>query len=389
MTPRLRRSLFAFALAAGASAVPAQAPAGEPGAAAGWSPQRVAPLLARAPLPGGCVARTRGGAVEFQQPFGYADVAQRRPYTADTWQPIGSVSKTVIGLSLAQAAERGLVRLDAPLSMLLGWPVVNPAHRGVPITLRQLARHTSGIVDSEAGYQQAAYERGRDRPRQALGDYLAAYLRPGGRLYQRAHYADAAPGARFQYSNVGSALAAHALERASGQPFERFSTEQVLVPLGLHDSAWFMPASRQPQRATLYSAERQPLPPFVLATYPDGGLRSTCGDLTRLLQGWAAALDDRAPPPLTAGAMRAAMAPQFAPGQAPPGLSAREPNQGLFFAIRKDGSVGHTGSDDGVSVFLFLDPATRVGRLLMTNIDIAADPQLPPVVAAIWQALGD
>ena len=46
------------------------------------------------------------------------------------------------------------------------------------------------------------------RPRQALPDYLDAYLRPGGRLYQRSHFAPAAPGARFQYSNVGSALAA-------------------------------------------------------------------------------------------------------------------------------------------------------------------------------------
>lgn len=358
---------------------------------ASWSPQRVTPLLARAPLPGGCVARTRGSAVEFQQAFGHADVVAQRPYTVDTWQPVGSVSKTVIGLALAQAAERGLVQLDAPVSPLVGWPVVNPAHPATPITLRQLGQHTSGIADSEAGYQVAAYERGRERPRQALGDYLAAYLRPGGRLYQRAHYSDAAPGTRFEYSNVGAALAAFALERASGQSFERFSTEQVLAPLGLRDSAWFMPATPQVQAraATLYSPERRHLPPFVLATYPDGGLRSTCGDLTRLLQAWAAALDGQAPAPLSAAAMRSAMAPQFAPGHAPPGLSAREPNQGLFFAIRKDGSVGHTGSDDGVSVFLFLDPATRVGRLFMTHVDIAANASLPPVAAAIWQALGD
>ena len=51
--------------------------------------------------------------------------------------------------------------------------------------------------------------------------------------------------------------------------------------------------------------------------------------------------------------------------------------------------MGHTGSDDGVTVFLFLDPATRVGRLFMTNIDISTDPALPPLAAALWQALGD
>ena len=355
-------------------------------------PQRLAALLAHAPLPGGCVARTRGTAVEWQQAFGYADVAQRRPYTVDTWQPVGSVSKTVIGMTLAQAAERGVVDLDAPVARYLGWPLRHPAFPAVPVTLRQLATHTSGIVDSEAGYQEAAYERGRTDPqraRQSLAGYLAAYLRPGGRLYQPAHFGPAAPGERFQYSNVGSALAAHALARAAGQPFEVLSTTQVLQPLGLRHSGWFMPADRRADRATLYTGDRQPVPPYVLATFPDGGLRSTCGDLTRLLQAWAGALDGQAPAPLTATALQAAMTPQFAPGRTPPGLSAREPNQGLFFAQRQDGSVGHTGSDDGVTVFLFLDPVTRVGRLFMTNIDIGADPALPPVAAALWRALGD
>lgn len=354
--------------------------------------EKLAALVARAPLPGGCVARTRGPVVEMQQAFGYADVAQRRPYTVDTWQPVGSVSKTVIGLTLAQLAERGVVDLDAPIDRHLHAPLRHPAHPGVPITLRQLATHTSGITDREAGYQQAAYERERgdpQRPRQALPGYLDAYLRPGGRLYQRSHWAAAAPGARFQYSNVGSALAAQVLAHAAGQPFDVLSTTQVLQPLGLQHSGWFMPARRAADRATLYSGERQALAPYLLTTYPDGGLRSTCGDLTRLLQAWAAALDGQAPAPLTASAVRAALAPQFAPGHTPPGLSAREPNQGLFFALRKDGSVGHTGSDDGVTVFLFLDPATRVGRLFMTNIDIGADPALPPVAAALWQALGD
>ena len=42
-----------------------------------------------------------------------------------------------------------------------------------------------------------------------------------------------------------------------------------------------------------------------------------------------------------------------------------------------------------MTVFLFLDPVTRVGRLFMTNIDIGADPALPPRVAALWRALGD
>jgi CubicO group peptidase (beta-lactamase class C family) len=356
------------------------------------APEPLRALIAQAPLPGGCVARTRGTAVELQQAFGHADVVQRRPYTVDTWQPIGSVSKTVIGLTLAQLAERGVVDLDAPLARHLGWPLHNPAHPGVPITLRQLATHTGGIVDSEAGYQRGAYETGRgdpQRPRQALGDYLAAYLRPGGRLYQPGHFAPEPPGTRFRYSNVGSALAAQVLAQASGQPFERLSTEQLLQPLGLRDSAWFMPAERAPQRATLYGADRRALPPYLLATYPDGGLRSTCADLTRLLQAWAAALDGQAPAPLTASALRAALTPQFAPGRTPPGLSTREPNQGLFFAVRQDGSVGHTGSDEGVTVFLFLDPVTRVGRLFMTNIDIGADPALPPRVAALWRALGD
>jgi len=45
----------------------------------------------------------------------------------DTWQPVGSVSKTIIALLLAQAAARGVVAPDAPIAPHLGWQPRLPA----------------------------------------------------------------------------------------------------------------------------------------------------------------------------------------------------------------------------------------------------------------------
>mgnify|MGYP003350055131 CR=1 FL=1 len=60
------------------------------------------------------------------------------------------------------------------------------------------------------------------------------------------------------------------LARASGQSFERLSSEQVLQPLGLRDSAWFMPPSRLAQAATLVeqlqradARDREPIDPAL------------------------------------------------------------------------------------------------------------------------------
>lgn len=81
------------------------------------------------------------------------------------------------------------------------------------------------------------------------------------------------------------------------------------------------------------------------------------------------------------------LSPQFSPSSVPPGISEKEPNQGIFFVFRRDGSIGHTGSDYGVSAFIFFNPQTNVGKVFLTNVDVQENPQLAAQFAMIWKTL--
>ena len=61
-------------------------------------------------LPGFAVAVVKDDAVIFSGAYGFADKAKKTPYTLQTIQPIGSVSKTFIALALMQAIEKDISR---------------------------------------------------------------------------------------------------------------------------------------------------------------------------------------------------------------------------------------------------------------------------------------
>jgi hypothetical protein len=86
--------------------------------------------------------------------------------------------------------------------------------------------------------------------------------------------------------------------------------------------------------------------------------------------------------------------PEFAPDALPTASPAAEPNSGVFWRIRKNGLVGHSGSDPGVTAFMFIDPASGTGRILMTNIEAGGkgeqdDPKIVQQFREVWKTLGE
>ena len=58
--------------------------------------------------------------------FGYADKEKKLTYSENAIQPIGSVSKTFIGIALMIAKEKGLIDMDADINTYLDFKIVNP-----------------------------------------------------------------------------------------------------------------------------------------------------------------------------------------------------------------------------------------------------------------------
>lgn len=394
------KRLFALCLLAGAALC---ARAGDHAALSG----QLAQLQARSSLPGFAVAVVSPNAVLYQHGFGLADLQARRPYLDDTLQNVGSVSKTVVGVAIVKAIELGYFSLDTEIDSLLPFKVRSP-HGAGAITVRHLVTHTSGILDGEA-YDHAYYllpqadlkgplvkqfQREHTVPGRRshdLGGFLRAYLAADGRLYRKDHFSAAAPGTAYHYSNVGSALAAHLVERRSGMSFEAFTRRHIFEPLGMRSTGWRADPALAARQAEVYNRRGQAYPRYGLITYPDGGLTTSAADLARFLmamvQGYKGGENV-----LTRAGFTLLFDPQFAPDALPVGSPAAEPNSGVFWRIRRNGQVGHTGSDPGVTAFMFIDPASGTGRLLLTNTEFSGsgeedDPKVVAQFREVWQAL--
>ena len=142
---------------------------------------------------------------------GLADIAANRPLKPDSVIRVASISKLVVAIAVWRLVEQGKLDLDRDVGAVLGWQPRHPAHPDVPVTLRQLLSHTSGIVDGP-GYGFALEERLQDK------------LTPQ-------HWGPGAPGQRFEYANLNYGLIASVMEAATGERFDRLMTRLVLAPL--------------------------------------------------------------------------------------------------------------------------------------------------------------
>lgn len=154
-------------------------------------------------------------AVRTMLATGPADADGRR-VTADDPVRIASISKLVTALGVMRLVEAGKLDLDRDVSEVLGWRLRHPNFPDVPITLRLLLSHRSGLMDGDELYLIPLGETVRTR----LADP---------RVWDRDH----APGTFFRYTNLNFPVVASVMEAATGERFDRLMTRIVLQPLKL------------------------------------------------------------------------------------------------------------------------------------------------------------
>ena len=174
-------------------------------------------------VPGVSVAAATRGGVLWGTGLGVADLEAGRAATAETRYQFASVTKPYTGLLLAMLLEDGTVRLDQPLSAFLpDIALASPPAGSRPITLRDLATHTAGLMRNMTGPKASGKSHAY-----TLAE-LTAWLASEGFAVQ--------PGIQHKYSNFGYALLGQALARAAGQEYRELLRSRVLVPLGLTDT---------------------------------------------------------------------------------------------------------------------------------------------------------
>jgi CubicO group peptidase (beta-lactamase class C family) len=325
--------------------------------------------------------------VLYQNAFGQADVAKNTPYTNQTLQPIASISKTFIGVALMKAIEQGLFTLETPINDVLPFSVKNPNAPNSIIRIKHLATHTSGITDNQTTYHKnysilqgentTSIEAkrminelgfGTNGSVLSLKDFMQAYCSENGSLFNRANFLAAEAGASYSYSNIGAGLAAYLIEVKTGKSFAEYTAENIFRPLGMNNTSWFLDANNRPKMATLHWERSKPLPFYTAATYPDGMLITSNEDLSKFLmemiKGYAGESTF-----LKKESFELLFKKQFEAGKIPANLNEKEENAGAFWVYFKNGRLGHTGGDFGVTTIMAFFPETKTGFIFLSNTE--------------------
>ncbi len=199
-------------------------------------------------------------------------------------------------------------------------------------------------------------------------DFLRKVLSKGGEWYMQEGFLKNKPGEIFQYSNVGATLAAVVLEKATGEPFDRFTTKYILKPLAMSSSGWSFENIDISMHTKLYLNTKTEIPFYSLITYPDGGLLTSVNDLSKYLKelikgysGEGTLINKKSYKELFTKQLNAENFPGYDEED--------EYNEGIFMSFTSSGLIGHSGGDPGVSTFMFFNPNTKVGRILLVNTD--------------------
>ena len=214
--------------------------------------------------PGRAVVVRRGGRTLLSEVSGTG-------FTADTPFRVASISKLATAETARRLAAQGKLDLDADVADLLDHPFRHPGHPDVPVTVRDLVHHTSGIRDP-AEYWVAA-----------PGD-IRSLITP--EVWEAGHR----PGRDFRYSNLNYGLLATVLEVAGGERFDRLADRLLFTPLGLDAGFnWSGVSSAKRVRASaLYRGEPGAWVPQVDESVPASGptyLGSDADDLSAYVPG--------------------------------------------------------------------------------------------------------
>jgi D-alanyl-D-alanine-carboxypeptidase/D-alanyl-D-alanine-endopeptidase len=266
---------------------------------------------------------------------------------------IGSVSKTFTALLLADAVARGVVTLDEPVATLLpGYAV--PSYQGKQITLLDLATQSSGlprlpdnlkprnIDDPYADYDEAA-----------LKAFLAGYTLPR------------APGAKYEYSNLGMGLLGQALATQAHASYADLIAQRIAAPLGMHDTGVTMSARMQSLLAPGHDGAGKEVKNWNLAVLAGaGGVRSNAHDMLLYLQAHMRAMA----PPAPLG-LRTVWQDQRAAGTGPDRI-------GLAWHLRSARGqriAWHNGMTGGYASFVGFSADGQHGVVVLANASVSVD----------------
>ncbi len=168
--------------------------------------------------PGLSLAVVRDGKLFYARGYGCANLEYSIPITPATIFHVASVSKQFTCFAIVLLAEEGKLSLDDDVRKHL--PELPDF--GMPVTLRQLMNHTSGVRDQWELLALAGWRLDDVITR----DHIMKMMR-------RQRELNFPPGSEHLYSNMGYTLLAEVVEKVSGTSLREFAEARIFKPLGM------------------------------------------------------------------------------------------------------------------------------------------------------------
>jgi D-alanyl-D-alanine carboxypeptidase len=322
----------------------------------------IAADLAKRPIGSVTAGVVAGKQLIWSKSYGYADMERKIPADADTVYRIGSITKMFTALMLEQLVDAGKVHLSDPVEKY--FPEIKAVQGrfpdAPPITLVQLATHTSGLGREPDNTQ--TYVTG------AVVDWEKTLIAALPHLRYQFE-----PGTRFFYSNIGFAVLGAALSRAAGESYIEYVPKHIFEPLGMNHSALERNAQMLPHLSKGYQlmgpggavdSETSQHEHEVGRGYkvPNGAIYTTVGDLAR----FASLLMGQGPESV----LKTASLNRFQTQLAVPADIGLTSGYGIGFQVdRRDNYVafGHGGAVAGYTSMLLMNRLKGIGVIVFSN----------------------
>lgn len=296
---------------------------------------------------------------------------------ADAMHLIGSVEKVFTATAILQLYETGFLGLDDDVNRYLPAPMRHPRYPDVPITIRVLLSHRSGLemFRNQADWDTRFLTYHRDSvhvppPVAFLSQekFLQSSLDPSGENFDSSawHFR---PGENYLYSNSGYLVLKQVIERVSGTTYGDYLNEHIFTPLDMRHTTC---RSDDPSRRYAVPYTRNGLENITLPAWAGGRdfIWSTAEDLARFM---IAQLDSgriqkiRILKPETIALMRE----PHSPGRSLFRLGSMCPYSSYGFGIiHYSGDwFGHGGSTIGFQSLFAFNTSTRNGYVILTNVN--------------------
>lgn len=348
--------------------------------------------LEKAGVAGGSLVVVREGKLIAEEHYGLANIEKKQPANAATIYHWASNTKPFTGIAIMQLRDRGLLKLDDPVTKYLPElrRIHNPFGSMDEITIRHLLTHSGGFRGGTWPWR-------NNKPWEPFEptewSQLVAMFPFTEVLFK--------PGTKFSYSNPGIIYLGRIIEEVSGEPYEAYIDKNILRPLGMHSSYFdTTPPHLLPHRSHSYfiregKRSEGRFDADTGITVSNSGLNAPVADMIKYLNFLLGS------PPARGGEDAASADGVVGGGRVnydtilkrssleemwQPALKAETDANGnpgfttdiglIFFLDQRQGRklIGHGGDQNGFISYIEFDPTSKTATLFVLNTDVAGKP---------------